>query len=75
MADRDRIEEVLDAWRDRLMAIDGVHGVAIGLSRDKTHKVIKVYLDRRRMAQAAKIPDQVDGIPIEIEARSGFRAY
>lgn len=75
MADRDRIEEVLDAWRDRLMAIGGVHGVAIGLSKDRTHKVIRVYLDRNRMGQAAKIPERIEEFPVEIEARSGFRAF
>lgn len=74
MADKEKIEEVLERWRARLTSINGVMGVAIGLAKDKTQKVIKVYLDRKHIGQAAKIPDQIEGFQVEIEARSTFRA-
>lgn len=75
MADKEEIEKVLERWADRLRSVDGVMGVAIGLSKDRKKKVIKVYLDRRRSAQAAKIPSEIEGFPVETETRSTFRAF
>jgi len=66
------IEEVRKAWEKRLMAIPGVMGVALGLTRDGREKCIKVYVNRK--ASAARIPSEIEGYPVEVEIRRTFRA-
>ncbi len=66
------IEEVKEAWEGRLMAIPGVMGVALSLTRDGRKKCIKVYISRK--ASAARIPSEIEGYPVQVEIRKTFRA-
>jgi hypothetical protein len=68
------IQEAKDAWEAKLLAIPGVTGVAIGLTRDRQAKCIKVYLDRDRGEIAEEIPQTIEGHPVEVETRGTFRA-
>lgn len=63
------------AWEDKLMAIPGVTGVAIGLSSDGSEKVIKVYVVKSGTVARDKIPDRIEGFRVEIEPRGTFKAY
>lgn len=67
------IEQVKKAWEARLMAIPGVMGVGIGLTRDRKQKAIKVYLDRGASTKRAQIPEAIEGYPVVIEVRGTFR--
>ena len=68
------INDVKEGWEKSLMAIEGVIGVAIGLTKDRKRKCIKVYLDRKASAKAAQIPKVKDGYPVEVEIRGTFRS-
>ena len=70
-----KIEEVFKRWTPRLKSIRGVMGVAIGLSKDKKQKVIKVYLNQKHTDQTPNVPRQIEGFAVEIEIRSSFRAF
>lgn len=67
------IKEVKEAWEERLMAMPGVMGVGIGLTKDTRQKCIKVYVERKASAQAAQIPREIEGYPVEVEIRGTFR--
>ncbi|MFQ6030234.1 MAG: hypothetical protein ACE5Q6_22395 [Dehalococcoidia bacterium] len=67
------INEVKEAWEKKLMAIRGVMAVGIGLTKDRREKCIKVYVNRKASAQAAKIPRVIEGYPVEVEIRRTFR--
>jgi hypothetical protein len=71
---RKTIQEAKEASEDRLMAIPGVMGVGIGLTKDRQGRCIKVYVDREASAQAAQIPKEIEGYPVEVEIRGAFRA-
>lgn len=73
MADNGNIEEVFERWAARLRAIDGVMGVAIGLSKDTKQKVIKIYVDRKHIVEATEIPREIEGFSVVIETRPSFR--
>ena len=66
------IQEVKEAWEKRLMSIPGVMGVGISLTKDTREPCIKVYSSRE--APGAKIPNEIEGYPIEVEVRKPFRA-
>jgi hypothetical protein len=65
------IKEVKDLWEKRLMAIPGVMGIGISLTKDRQEKCIKVYVERK--SSAAQIPNQIEGYPVEVERRGTFR--
>jgi hypothetical protein len=67
------IEEVKEAWEERLLAVPGVMGIGIGLTKDRREICIKVYVDRKASAQAAQIPTEIEGYPVEVEIRGTFR--
>ncbi len=67
------IEEAKKEWEARLMAIPGVTGVAIGLTKDHQHTCIKVYVDQQASKQAAQIPSEIEGYPVEVEIRGMFK--
>jgi hypothetical protein len=69
------IEEVKEAWEERLMAMPGVVGVGIGLTEDGQQTAIKVYLNQEASRQAAQIPSEIAGYPVEVEIRGTFRAW
>jgi len=68
------IEQVKEAWEDRLMAIPGVTGVSIGLTKDRQGPCIKVYVNRKAFVQVTTIPQEIEGFPVEIVRRGIFRA-
>jgi hypothetical protein len=68
------IQEAKEAWEAKLMAIPGVSGVGIGLTKDGQQKCIKVYVARDRGDVSDEIPKTIEGYPVEVEARGPFRA-
>lgn len=68
------IQEVKEVWEIRLMAMSGVMGVGIGLTKDRKEKCIKVYVKHKASAKAARIPRVINGYPVEVEIRGPFRA-
>jgi hypothetical protein len=67
------ILDVKENWEERLMAIPGVMGVGLSLTKDRQEKCIKVYVNRDTSAQASQIPKQIEGYPVEVELRGNFR--
>jgi hypothetical protein len=68
------IEEAKEKWEAKLMAIEGVNGVGIGLTKDKKDKCIKIYVQSKTSPAPGKIPDQIEGYAAEVEVRGTFRA-
>ncbi len=67
------LKDILDRNRDRLMAIDGVVGVAIGRSsRDPEKLCVLVYSTAK--VRPAALPETLEGYDIEVQRSSGFRA-
>ena len=66
------IGEVLKAHTDVLMAIPGVVGTAQGLCNGKP--CIKVYVIRKTPDLERRIPDNLEGHPVEIEETGEFKA-
>jgi len=56
---------------DRLMDIDGVEGVALGLSSNG-NPVIKVFTSKQ---DVAGLPKELDGLPVEVELTGKFFAF
>ena len=73
MADK-TIQEVKEAWEKRLMAMSGVTGVGIGLTKDRKEKCIEVSVKNKASAKAARIPKLINGYPVEVRIRGPFRA-
>jgi hypothetical protein len=67
------ILEVKEDWEERLMAIPGVMGVGIGLTKHHQEKCIKIYVNRDASSQVTQIPKQLEGYPVEVELRGNFR--
>ena len=66
------IEQVLKEHTDTLMAIEGVVGVGQGLCNDKD--CIKVFVVEKTAELEQKIPDELDGFPVEIVESGEFKA-
>jgi hypothetical protein len=56
----DRVREVQERHTDRLMAIDGVEGTAVGLD-ESDRPAVKVFLDNPGVRG---IPRELDGVPV-----------
>ncbi len=56
---------------DRLMGLDGVEGVALGLSSNGK-AVIKVFTSKQGVAG---LPKELDGLPVEVELTGKFFAF
>ncbi|MCI0405975.1 MAG: S1 family peptidase [candidate division Zixibacteria bacterium] len=56
---------------DRLMGLDGVEGVALGLSSNGK-AVIKVFTSKQ---DVAGLPEELDGLPVEAELTGKFFAF
>lgn len=69
------IVDAKTAWEDRLMAIPGVTGVAVGLSSKGKEKIIKVYVSKSGTVARDQIPGRIEGYPVEIETRGDFKVY
>ncbi|MHC4141387.1 MAG: hypothetical protein ACYTA3_00840 [Planctomycetota bacterium] len=67
------LKQVLDRHRGRLLQMEGVIGIAVGLSGDDPAKhCIVVYA--RRDEPPAELPTELDGFPVELQAVAGFEA-
>ena len=66
------IEQVLERHRDALMAVPGVVGTAIGVSRGQP--CIRVYVSTANESPGPTLPQTLDGVPVVVTATSAFRA-
>lgn len=66
------IEQVLQDNTDQWMAIDGVEGTAIGLSKGKP--CIRIFTSVKPQQLQNKIPSAVESYPIIIEQTGSFSA-
>jgi hypothetical protein len=66
------IEEVLARHTERLMAIPGVVGTALGICRDRPG--IKVYVEGETTTLQAAIGDALEGIPVCLQPVGRIRA-
>ena len=66
------IEEVLKEHTNELMSIPGVVGTAQGLCNDKP--CIKVFVIKKTQELEKKIPDVLEGFPVEVEETGEIRA-
>lgn len=67
------IEEVMQRHVDRLMAIPGVVGVAQGLCHGLPG--IKVLVDQETPALEIAIPENLEGVPVCLQAVGEVRAF
>ncbi len=72
--DYPKIKAVMDSHVDKLMAIDGVVGVAIGALEDSSF-CIKVMVKENNPKLQKKIPRQIESCPIVIEETGVIRAF
>ena len=61
------INAVLAAHDKRLLAIEGVTGVYVGLLPDGKTPCLTVMLTRKTAANEAAIPRMIDGYPVVVE--------
>src|SRR5512132_3167670 len=67
----DRAIAAQEAHTDALLARRGVVGTAVGLAADG-QPVVKIYTTS---AQVHGLPDQLDGVPVEVEVTGEFVAF
>lgn len=67
------IEKVLARHEEELMRISGVTGVGIGERHGKP--VLLVMLDRPASQLPARIPSQLEGVPVEVEVIGEVTAF
>ena len=67
------IQQVKAEWEKRLMAMPGVTGVGISMTKDHTSKCIQVTVRSKASEKAADIPIIIDGFPVEVKIRD-YRA-
>ena len=63
-----RIEQVLEEWTERLMALSNVWSVGIGISKENQKPCIKVHVFERGES-IDDIPDEIHGFKVEIAVR------
>lgn len=68
------IQQVKQDSEHSLLAIPGVMGVGISLTKDKKTTCIKVYLSSDNTRQLSQIPSSIEGYPVEIEIRGIFHS-
>jgi len=66
----ERVREVQERHTDRLMAIEGVVGTAVGLDPD-ARPIVQVFTER---AGIAGIPKKLDDVPVEVVVTGAFYA-
>jgi hypothetical protein len=66
-------EDVLARHSDRLMAIPGVVGTALGMCQNRPG--IKVYVVGETPALLAAIPETLEGVPVCLQAVGEVRAF
>jgi hypothetical protein len=71
--DESTLKQVLERHRGRLLQIEGVIGIAVGMSDDDpTRRCIVVYANRDE--PPADLPAQLEGHPVEMHTVPGFEA-
>ena len=71
--DEPTLKQVLERHRGRLLQIEGVIGIAVGMSGDDPNKLcIVVYANRDE--PPADLPRELDGHPVEMHKVPGFEA-
>jgi hypothetical protein len=65
------IERVKEQHETELMNLEGVEGVGIGEEGDRP--VIKVYVSAKTKEIQQRIPRQLEGYPVLVEATGEFR--
>jgi hypothetical protein len=68
----DSVTEVLERYKDELMAIEHVVAVGEGLCDDGP--CIRVYLSEADAAAEAQIPGELDGVTVETVVSGEFKA-
>lgn len=66
--------EVQARHQEALMAVPGVVGVAVGLSRDGRSTAIHIYVASLSPEVRESLPTELDGVPVEIVETGEFRA-
>jgi hypothetical protein len=67
------LKQVLERHRDRILRIEGVVGIAVGLSdRRPGTPCIVVYADLERWPD--ELPRDLEGHPVEVHRTAGFEA-
>lgn len=66
--------QVKDRHEQALMAVPGVVGMGIGLSRDGQRVVIQVYVAALSAETREALPSELDGVSVEIVETGEFRA-
>ena len=73
MANETNLAEVIERHRTQVMQVEGVVGIAAGLSKtDARKRCILVYVTTRDWPEG--VPRQLDGCEIELVNTAGFRA-
>ncbi len=70
---RRNIQKVLKKHTDELMRVPGVVGIAEGKSRGKP--CIKVFVMTGNPEPLRRIPNTIDGYPLEVEESGEFQAF
>ena len=71
MKNRDTVQRVKDKYEDQLMAIPGVHAVAVGIGdRGRDDIVIKLYC--ASTVSQHDVPAELDGVRVEVETSGDF---
>ena len=73
---RRKAERVLERYRKRWIATDGVVacGISVKAAQDPTSVVIKIYVRRLGLPSLRSLPRRVDGIPVIIEETGDIKA-
>jgi hypothetical protein len=69
------INEVLSDYDDALMAIEGVVGVAVGLTEDGKALCLKVLVGRKTPELVCRIPASIEGHPVVVEESGVIRPF
>jgi hypothetical protein len=69
------INEVLSDHDDALMAIEGVVGVAVGLTEDGKTLCLKVLVARKTPELVRRIPTSIEGHPVAVEESGVIRPF
>jgi hypothetical protein len=68
----DQVQTVMDRHAAELMGLNGVVGVSIGAVEDSSY-CIQVMLREKTDALVARIPGEIEGVPVRIEETGEIR--
>ena len=67
--DRERVKKIRKEYESKLLDISGVQGMGEGVIEDKMGKFrpcIRIYVIKRDAETLESIPEEIEGIPIEV---------